>query len=193
MKIIRNSLICVLLVFLVLMTGCTQPPTEEMNEAEEAVARAENDPNAVNYAGNLIERAKDSLAMMYEEADAKRYDSAINYANDAIDLAERAINEGSGQAWLSKNEATSVMGNVGSQIIETEQRIDKAKAAKLPLDYETIDRDFNAAQRTFDQARSALNSGRYQEAIFLSNNVRNSLSGINQKLGTTVMEVVRKK
>jgi len=193
MKIIRNSLICVLLVFLALMTGCTQPPTEEMNEAEEAVARAENDPNAVNYAGNLIERAKDSLAMMYEEADAKRYDSAINYANDAIDLAERAINEGSGQAWLSKNEATSVMGNVGSQIIETEQRIDKAKAAKLPLDYETIDRDFNAAQRTFDQARSALNSGRYQEAIFLSNNVRNSLSGINQKLGTTVMEVVRKK
>jgi HEPN domain-containing protein len=175
------------------MTGCTQPPTEEMNEAEEAVTRAENNPDAVNYAGNLVERAKESLALMYEEADAKRYDSAINYANEAIDMAERAITEGSGQAWLKKNEATSVMSSVGSQIAETEERIDKAKAAKLPLDYGSIDNEFDSVQRTFSQARSAMNGGRYQESIFLSNNLRSSLNSINQKLGTTVMEVVRKK
>jgi len=193
MKFIQNSLICVLFISLALMIGCTQPPTEEMNRAEEAVARAENDPNAVNYSGNLIARAKDSLALMHEEADAKRYDAALTYANDAITLADRAINEGSGQAWLNRNEASSVMGNVGSQILETGQRIDKAKDAKLPLDYETIDRDFNTAQRTFDQARSAMSSNRYQEAIFLSNNVKSDLNSINQKLGTTVMEVTRKK
>jgi hypothetical protein len=193
MKYLQNSLICVLLFSLALMTGCSREPTEEMNNAEEAVARAENDPNAVNYSGNLISRAKDSLALMYEEAEAKNYDAVINHANDAISFAERAINEGSGQAWLAKNEATAVMSNVGSQIQETEQRIDNAKAARLPLDFDSIDRDFDSAQRTYTQARSAMSGNRYQEAIFLSNNVKAGLNSINQKLGASAMEVSRKK
>jgi hypothetical protein len=193
MKIIRNSLICVLLVFLALMTGCTQPPTEEMNEAEEAVTRAENDPDAVTYAGSLVERAKESLALMYEEADAKRYDAALNYANDAINLAERAINEGFTESLRVREQAINTLSALRPQLVETQDRIDNAKNAKLSLDYDAIDRDLNTARNGYDQAQSAMTSGRYQESIFLSNNVRNSLSGINQKLGTTVMEVVRKK
>jgi len=193
MKIIRNSLICVLLVFLALMTGCTQPPTEEMNNAEEAVTRAQNDPDAVTYAGNLVERAKESLALMYEEADAKRYDSAINYANDAINLAERAINEGFTESLRVREQAINTLSALRPQLVETQDRIDNAKNAKLPLDYDSIERDLNTARNGYDQAQSAMTGGRYQESIFLSNNIRNSLSGINQKLGTTVMEVVRKK
>jgi hypothetical protein len=193
MKFIQKSLICVLLVSLALMTGCTQPPTEEMNKAEEAVARAENDPDAVNYAGNLVQRAKESLALMREEADAKRYDAAITYANDAISLADRAINEGSAESLRTRSQAINSLSELRPKLLETEQRIDNAKAAKLPLDYDSIDRDFNTAQRTYDQAQSAIAGSRYQEAIFLSNNVRSELSGINQKLGTTVMEVSRKK
>ena len=193
MKYLQNSLICVLLVSLALMAGCTRPPTEEMERAEEAVTRAENDPDAVSYSGNLIARAKDSLALMYEESDAKNYDAAINHANDAIAFAEQAINEGSGQAWLKKNEATAALANVGSQMLETGQRIDNAKAANLPLDFNSIDKDFDSVQRNFGQARSAMSGNRYQEAIFISNNVRSELNGINQKLGTKAMEVSRKK
>ena len=193
MKIIRYSLICVLLVSLTLITGCTQPPTEEMDKAEEAVARAENDPDAVNYAGNLVQRAKDSLALMYEEADAKRYDSALNYANDAIDLAERAINDGFIESLRVREQALAALSGLRPQILETEQRIDNAKNAKLPLDYDAMDRELYAARNGYDQAQSASTAGRYQEAIFLTNNARSTLSGINQKLGTTVMEVVRKK
>jgi len=193
MKFIQKSLICVFIFSLVLLTGCTKPPTEEMNNAEEAVARAENDPDAVNFAGNLIQRAKDSLALMHEEADVKRYDSAINYANDAIALAERAINEGRGEAWQKKQQATAALSEVRPQLLETEKRIENAKAANLPLDYGTIDGDFNSAKRTYDQAQSAMSGNRYQEAIFLSNNVRSSLAGINQKLGVKAMEVSRNK
>ena len=164
-----------------------------MNNAEEAVARAENDPDAVNYAGNLLQRAKDSLDLMYEEADAKRYDAAINYANDAISLAERAINEGRAEAGRTRQQAINSLGEVRPLLLETEKRIETAKAAKLPLDYGPIDGDLNTAQRTYDQAQSALSGNRYQEAIFLSNNVRSTLAGINQKLGVTAMEVSRKK
>jgi HEPN domain-containing protein len=193
MKFIQKSLICVLFFSVVLMTGCTKPPTEEMNNAEEAVARAENDPDAVNFAGNLVQRAKDSLALMYEEADAKRYDAAINYANDAIALAERAINEGRSEAGRTRQQAINSLAEVRPLLLETEKRIENAKAAKLPLEYGPIDGDLNTAQRTYDQAQSALSGNRYQEAIFLSNNVRSTLAGINQKLGIKAMEVSRKK
>jgi hypothetical protein len=193
MKFLQNSLIFVLLVSMSLITGCARPAIDEMNAAEEAVSRAENDPDAVSYSGNLIAQAKDSLAMMYDEADAKNYNAAINYANDAIAFAERAINEGSGQAWLKKNEATAIMSNLGAQIMETGQRIETAKAANLPLDFNSIDSDFNSAQSTYNQARSAMSGNRYQEAIFLSNSVRAGLNAVNQKLGSAVMEVTRQK
>jgi hypothetical protein len=193
MKFIRNSLICVLLVSLALITGCTSPPIDEMNAAEEAVTRAENDPDAVSYAGTLVTRAQDSLALMHEEADAKRYDSARSYAAEAIDLAERAINEGFTASLQARQEALAAISGVRPLVLETENRIETAKAADLPLDYNSIDRDFFDAQRTFDQAQSALSGSRYQESIFLANNVRSSLAGINQKLGNTVMEVSRKK
>jgi len=193
MKFLQNSLICVFIFSLVLLTGCTKPPTEEMNNAEEAVSRAENDPDAVSYAGNLVQRAKDSLALMHEEADAKRYDAAITYANDAITLADRAINEGRIEAMRTREQAIKTLAEVRPLLLETEKRIDNAKSSKLPLDYDSIDRDLNTAQRTYDQAQSAVAGSRYQEAIFLGNNVRSGLAGINQKLGVTAMEVSRKK
>jgi len=193
MKIIKNSLFCVLLVSLVMITGCTKPPTDEMNKAEEAVARAENDPDAISYAGNLIARAKDSLNLMREEAEAKRYDAAINYADDAVAMAERAISEGRAASLKARDEASAAVSNLRPQILETEQRIDNAKGARLPLDFNTIDSDFNNTKKNYDQAQSALSGSRYQEAIFLSNNVRAGLNGINQKLGTSAMAVSRKK
>jgi hypothetical protein len=193
MNFIRNSLFCVLLVSLVLITGCTKPPSEEMNNAEEAVIRAENDPDAVTYASNLIERAKEILALMHEEANAKRYEAAKNYAAEAITLAERAIDEGLTSSLRAREQALTSLSAVRPLLLETENRINNAKAANLPLDYDTIDRDFNTARGTYDQAQSAISNAKYQEAIFLSNNVRSGLAGINQKLGTTAMTVSRKK
>ena len=193
MKYIRNSLICVLLVSLVLLAGCSREPTEEMNKAEEAVARAENDPDAVSYSGNLIALAKESLDLMYEEANNKDYEATINHANNATTYAERAIDEGRSAAMRTRDEAQTIMSGLRTQMLDTEQRIDNAKAADLPLDFDTIDSEFNATQRTYDQAQSAMSGSRYQEAIFLSNNVKAGLNSINQKLGTSAMEVSRKK
>jgi hypothetical protein len=193
MKFKQKSLIYVLLVSLVFITSCARPPIDEMNEAEEAVARAENDPDAVTYSGSLITRAQDALALMYEEADAKRYDSAINYANEAIELADRAINEGLTASLRARQEALAAVSAVRPQILETESRIETAKAADLPLDFNSIDSEFDATRRTYDQAQSAVSASRYQEAVFLSNNVRAGLNGINQKLGSSVMAVSRKK
>jgi hypothetical protein len=193
MKYLQKLLMCVLFVSLVLMTGCSREPTEEINRAEEAVARAENDPDAVSYSGNLLASAQESLAQMYEEVDAKNFDAAIDHANNATTYAQRAIDEGRTASMRARDEASTILSGLRTQIQETDQRIENAKAANLPLDFDSIDSDFNSARRTFDQAQSAMSGNRYQEAIFISNGVRSSLNAVNQKLGNVAMSVSRKK
>ena len=82
------------ILLIILLAACAAPPTEEMERAQDAVARAENNANAVRYASNTLVRARDALGRMQIEADARRYDAARSLAAEAIELAERAIDEG---------------------------------------------------------------------------------------------------
>jgi len=184
---------CAVLVLAALVMGCAKPPTDEMNNATEAVTRAENDYDAVTYAGNSVTRAKDALTRMNQEAAAKRYDAAKSYAAEAIAAAERAINEGRAGAARAKDEASALISQLKPLIEETEQGIEAARAAKLPLDFYTIDREFDTAQYYADEAQAALNGKRYQTAIDRGRSARSELNDINQQLSTAVLATSRKK
>ena len=184
---------CAVVVLAALVMGCAKPPTEEMNNATEAVTRAENDYDAVTYAGNSVSRAKDALARMNQEAAAKRYDAAKSYAAEAIAAAERAITEGRAGAARARDEASALVSQLKPMLEETEQGIEAARAAKLPLDFPAIDRDFDTAQYNTDEAQSALNGKRYQTAIDRGRSARSGLNGINQQLSVAALATSRKK
>jgi len=164
-----------------------------MNNATEAVTRAENDYDAVTYAGNSVARAKDALTHMNQEAAAKRYDAAKSYAAEAIAAAERAINEGRAGAARAKDEATALVSQLPPLLAETEQAIAAARAAKLAIDFYAIDRDFDTAQYNVNEAQSALNGKRYQVAIDRGRSARSGLNDINQQLSVSALAVSRKK
>jgi hypothetical protein len=193
MKTTSKILMCAVVVLAALVMGCAKPPTEEMNNATEAVTRAENDYDAVTYAGNSVSRAKDALARMNQEAAAKRYDAAKSYAAEAIAAAERAITEGRAGAARARDEASALVSQLKPMIEETEQGIEAARAAKLPLDFPAIDRDFDTAQYNTDEAQSALNGKRYQTAIDRGRSARSGLNGINQQLSVAALATSRKK
>jgi len=193
MKLTPKILMCVLLVLSALVMGCAKPPTVEMNNATEAVTRAENDFDAVTYAGNSVTRAKDALARMNQEAGAKRYDAAKSYAAEAIAAAERAINEGRAGAARAKDEASTVVSQLKPLIAETEQGIEAARAAKLALDFDAIDRYFDTAQYDANEAQAALSDKRYQTAIERARSARSELEDINQRLSTAALAISRKK
>jgi len=193
MKATPRILICAALVMAALVMGCAKPPTEEMNNATEAVTRAENDHDAVTYAGNSVARAKDALAQMNQEAAAKRYDAAKSYAAEAIAAAERAINEGRAGAARARDDASAIVSQLKPLIAETEQGIEAARAANLPLDFVTIDRDFDTAVYNANEAQSALSGKQYQIAIDRGRSARSGLNGINQQLSVAALAVSRKK
>jgi hypothetical protein len=185
--------LCVALVLAMLAVGCAKPPTEEMNNATEAVTRAENDSNAVTYAGGSVARARDALTRMSAEASAKRYDSARSYAAEAIAAADRAINDGRAGAERARNEAATYIADLKPLLAETEQGINAARKARLPLDFKSIDEDFNEARSNTAQAEAAYAGNRYSVAIDRARSARVGLNGINQRLSTSTLAVTRRK
>ena len=189
MKPVKTILICIAVTAAVLVSGCAKPPVEEMNQAAEAVARAEKDINAVTHAPNSVTRARDSLARMYSEAESKRYDAARSFAAEAISAANRAIEEGRAGAERVREEANLLVSELRPLIAETEQGLDAAKAAGLPLDFDTLNNEYNGAVEKAGQAQSSLNAGRYQDCIEQGRAARSDLNGINRQLASTASVV----
>jgi hypothetical protein len=195
MKTKHNFLFIAVLLTALLIYGCAKPPTEEINNAEEAVAVAESNNNAVNYAGHLLEQAKNALFYMREEAAAKNYDLAKKYAAEAVELAGLAIKEGDNAAKdvKLKDEASLVIEGLETNVDETEQIINAARTGGLELDYDSICLEFDAVCQIMGQAQQSFLENKYQDVIVKGKTIRANLDLINQQLSEAATIISRKK
>jgi len=178
----KMKLIYTFCILLVLVIGCAKPPIAEMESAREAVFRAENNADAVQYASGTLARARDSLRRMQDEADNKRYDAARTHAADAISAAERAIADGRAGAQRAGVESAAIVSSLRSEIDETSRNVNGARYSRLPLDYNALDRAIVDAHSTADLAEVDQAVGRYQQAMDRARVVRSDLADINQKI-----------
>ena len=172
--------------------ACATPPTEEMNRAHDAVIRAENDADAVTYAPTTLIRARDALVRMQVEAEAKRYDEARNFANEAINSAERAISEGRTGAGRARDEATRLIDSLAVPLAETETAVNAARGRPLLVDYNTLRGEMDSTRRTYEDARRDLQATNYQDAINRGQIVRSNLAAINAQLTGAAQAITRK-
>ncbi|MCL2243581.1 MAG: hypothetical protein FWC03_03835 [Treponema sp.] len=169
-------------IFLAVITGCAKPPIAEMDSAREAVFKAENDEDAVLYAGTTLARARDALKRMQESADSKQYDAAKTHAAEAVSAAEKAIIDGKAAAVRAKDESTAMLRGLRDSLDETERNINGARYSLLDLNYDDLGREFTNASNTVDRAESDHNQGSYQDALDNSRRARSSISSINEKI-----------
>jgi HEPN domain-containing protein len=181
------------LLAVLLCISCARPPTEEMNRAVEAISRAENDADAVTYAGNILSRARDALTKMQEEANLKRFDSAKLFAAEAVSLSERAVTEGKANAARAREEAANLLGSLGRPIAETESALNEAKGHDIDIDYDALGATLNAAKTTFDSAQSSLEEGDFPDAIEKGQMARSVISDINDKINEGAQVLLGKK
>ena len=125
----KKNIFIMIGIFFVL-TACAKPPTEEMNKAIEALNRAENDYEAVTYAGNTLNRAREALQKMQDEAASKRFDSAKIFAGDVVTYAERAVSEGKANASRIQEEAANLVSGLRIPLSETESALNTARQYK---------------------------------------------------------------
>jgi hypothetical protein len=187
-------MLAIALALTALISGCAKPPTEEMENAEAALARAENDPDAVAYGNASLVRARDALSTMRTEAAAKRYDAAKTYAQEAINSAERAIADGRAGAQRARDEASASLNGVRVSLGETQKNIDSAKGVEgIQLDFGAIDGDYASAQNQADQAQTSLNAADYRSSLERSQSARSLLGDINTRISQASIATSRKK
>jgi len=178
----KIRLVYIFLIASVLILGCEKPPLAEMANAREAVFRAENDADAVQYAGPSLMRARDALGHMQAEADNKRYDAARTYAGEAFAAAERAIAEGRIASQRTGNESDSLITTLRTEIEETSRNVNGARYSQLVLDYDALDRAIVDAYNTTDLAAADQAAGRHQQALDRARLVRSDLAEVNQRV-----------
>jgi membrane-associated HD superfamily phosphohydrolase len=192
MKRIINAII-VVFGFALAISACTAPPTEQMQKARDAVTRAENDADAVTYAGNSVVHARDALTRMQEEADSKNYDTAKEFAIEAINSAEKAIADGQYAKERSKAEASALLDSVQNSLAETSNAINNAKnVPNIPLDFDAITQETGEARETYDEAQQSFQDGNNPDAIAKGQSVRGQLSDINTKINEAAFDTSRK-
>jgi hypothetical protein len=182
-----------LFIAVLILTACARPPVDEMNKAHDAVIRAENDADAVNYAPNTLIRARDALTRMQSEADARRFDEARNFANEAIRIAEGAIAEGRTGEVRARDEAANLVSSLEVPLAETSSVLSAARqAGNLDLDFDALSGDLDSARLSYDDARQSLADNNFRDAIARSQNVRSLLSDINARINQAAQVVIRK-
>ena len=180
-------------IILVIIMGCAKPPIAEMDSAREAVFKAENDEDAVLYAGATLARARDALRQMEEAADSKQYDAARTHAEDAKSAAERAITDGKTGAARARDESTSMLRGLRESLEETERNINGARYSLLDLNYDDLGREFMDASNTVDRAESEHSRGNYPDALDNSRKARSAISSINERISNAATAVSPKK
>jgi hypothetical protein len=164
-----------------------------MEAARTAVARAENDPDVAVYAVSTLARAREALSNMEAEALAKRYDTARNYASEAVTNAEKAINDARTAMTRAREDSANALNALRNAITETDATIAQGKRSRLSLDWNQIDRDFAGAQTVAGEAEAAAAANRYRNVVERANTARTALSTITAQISGASLAVTRKK
>jgi hypothetical protein len=192
----RSSVRVFLIVALaVLVLGaCAKPPTTEMDAATAAVAKAEADADAVQYAAPSVARAKDALARMQAAAEAKQYDSAKSLAQETIQAAEKAITDGAVGKNRARDESTALLQTVKTALTEASSSLAAAARIRgIGLDVAGTDREIQAAARIVDAMGADVSAGNYNAALTKGQGVRATLGTIQQRISGAVQAATRKK
>jgi len=182
----KMKYIFIVSLILAVVLGCAQPPLEEMQNARDAVFKAESDANAATYAAGSLARAQAALKRMNTEADNKRYDAAKTNATEAIQAAEKAIADGRVGAQRAKEEAASLVAGLRPEIEETARNVNGARYSQLNLDFNALDGQVKNAYDAADLAEADQMDGKYKDAIDRARGVRSDLAIINHTVANAV-------
>jgi hypothetical protein len=154
-----------------------------MEAARDAVIRAENNANALAYAGDGVRRARSALERMYEEANAKRYDAAKAAAAEAVAAAEKAVSDGQSAAARTADDASSLIVTAKTEIQAAEQALDSAwKSGVKNIDFGLLNGAAEEAWDSVEQAEMSLAQGRAQDAVNAAEQARRDAARITLAL-----------
>lgn len=131
------SFLFVFLLSLTLMYGCAKPPTQEVENAEKAIAEAKQ-KEADLYVQDEFRKAEEALKQAKDLVAAKKYKEAKTAAEEAANSALRAIPLVEMNKAAMKEEAEKMVQEVQQSLDEIKSLAAAAIKKKAPVNKEEV-------------------------------------------------------
>lgn len=153
------------------LTGCTEPPEREMNEAQGAIDAARA-AGAAEYAADEFAAAVASLERSRTAVAERDYRQALNYALDARERAQTAARQAADARARARTDADRMIRAAADALERAQARLDAAAAARVPAAVLAGPRrQIHAAGETLAAARAAFEKDDFTVARALGDEV----------------------
>lgn len=178
----RPVLVITLLLALVCLPACGQPPEKEMHEAQGALDAAKA-AGAPQYAADEYQAAADALKRAQSAVSDRDYRSALNYALDSRERAQNAVKE-------AADRKAAVRGDAERALVEGQTALEQARAALSEAEHDRtparllkpVRLAIAQAEGNLQEARTALDAHQELKALDLSSGIAGRLKAAVQDL-----------
>jgi DNA repair exonuclease SbcCD ATPase subunit len=190
--LLKISVVPIILMFLVI-TGCSKPPTEELNAAKAAIDAAVS-AGADKFAQEDLKKLNDDLQAANKEIEAKEYKKAkemlVKLKADAEAL-KAAIPEKKEKA---KQNALTAEEEAKKAVEEAKSLLEKAPKGKgTKADIEAMKADLKGLEDSLAEIKSLIDGENYSGAIEKANSIKEKAGNVANQIKEALEKVGAKK
>ncbi len=148
-----SALLCTIMCAVVLSAACSEPPTKEIDRAQQAIDQAKA-AGAEQYAPEIFAAATAALQQSHEAVDQRDYRLALSRAVDASDRAQEAATAAADNKAKARSQSEAAVNAVNAAVMQLQARLKVAEEAHVPP------RELAPARATLKDAETALQKAR---------------------------------
>jgi hypothetical protein len=149
---------------LMLLVGCSKPPTEELGKVEKAIEEAKG-KEANLYAEDAFKKAEESLKKAKDQIAAKQYKEAAQTLMETMPLAQQAMAGVEPGKTKMKEEAEKYIAEAQKALDELKTDVAAAIKKKLPVQREEVEAAIGKWGVDLAGIKDKLQSGKIREAF----------------------------
>jgi len=149
---------------LMLLAGCSKPPTEALAKAEQAIEEAKQ-KGANLYAEDMFKKAEESLKKAKDQIGAKQYKEAAQTLMETMPLAQQAVDGVEAGKAKMKEEAEKYAGEAQKGLDDLKKDVAEAIKKKLAVPREEVQAAIGKWEVDFAGSKDKLQSGKIREAF----------------------------
>ena len=179
--LLASSLTMALILGLTTVACGDDPPTKELQQAQQAIDEART-AGAARYSSEEFNAAEGALKRAQAAVEARDYRQALNDALDARDRAQNASKDTVDKKAKAKVDAERALRDAALAIVDARAKLRTAETGRrLPRLTLPLRRDISDAETHVQEARTALAHGDYLDAIDALNS---SMQRLNDSVKT---------
>lgn len=167
---------------LLLLTGCAEPPSKEMHQAQGAIDAAKA-AGADQYAAEEFKGAVDALAQADVAVTARDYRLALSHALDSRERAQGAAKAAVDARAKARGDAERALAEATALVDRTDLRLKQPEVAKVNRRVlMPVQKAVTTAQGTLQEARAALEKEDYAR-------VREVTAGVSREIKAALVQL----